>query len=1775
MAKNPAPATLTGGAGFEFENQVAAWFMIHMLGKRLPLDQEFGLCQSIDFQVKDSGWLLDDLLITGQAGSEPPKRLSISIKRDRQVTGKGFPSTFVKATWQEWLGTESSNFVHDQDLLGLVVGVLAGGVQQKWEDMLSVVLETPADRVVSRFSSPGYSNEEQRNIFRSFDYPISLGAAPENGDIVKAKLLKHIRLLYFDFRSPDSQKRAEAIQLCQDCLRSGDSAEASILWDAMVGIAGNLRSKGGSIDLNQLLQKLRMFSFREFPDYRSDWDTLAHVSQDALNHVKTVIGDNIEVPRVELLEQITAGLREFNLQIIIGESGTGKSALAKSIEESGHFDRTVWLSSDLFARGGIHAVSATLGLQHGLMDVLKSFGGDNGLLIIDALEKADLTTLQVITDLIRNLDLDSDTSRWSVLITTQARGWTSAEHLFQKTAINLTSEMLRVISFPSFKELLPLRNALPGLHILFQRRELQEFLSNLKILDWIAVAASQSDKSLSSLVGMSEIIDWVWKNWIRTGSARHARAGLLKHLGEQEAVSFSGGTPTGDLDTEQQRMLASLEDDNLLVIKKERVRFAHDLMGDWARLHILIGQTDSILPGKLREYSILPIWHHAIRLYGIKKLEQKSDSEEWHRLLQRLDDGSNAGAIAANLFLESISFAPDSLSFLEQTWPLLVADNGSLLIRLLNDFHHALSFPDPRTDMEANIWLASSMRIPNWPYWGPMLLVLHRHTEEVVKLAIFPATRLCQLWLSQVPQEFEDGTPFIWRREAADLAIAVAREVQTERAKGKYYYDDEDEIVYRALLSAAADIPDDVTTIALELAHREPLPAEIREVVEEQKKQEQKENLKAIEEGDVSPPPVSIADMLLGQVPDPWPDGPDSMVDESFRKACMNKADLRPLIEIRPEVAVELILALSINHPVPKGMGQGYGMNRYGTSHNTEPSIYFNGPFYVFLKTDATAALGLIIRLVNFATQRWYEQGMESINSEDRAEAHRFISVELFDGNLKKEFLGDVNVYKWYRGSFMDNTYVTSALMALEKWLFELVETDVDITPWIKEVLKSANSTAFLGVLISLGKKHPELFSSVLMPILSIWQLYDWDDQAVVSEEFQFFNTWAWARNGEWFFNLMQEWHAMPHRKYSLRQIVQYQFVNSESFRKTMSKYREYWRTKSSLSGFETRIDNIIEIFTFENYMDVQEEDGKWYKQLRMPDYLDEKTNLAHERSGYMMSILTFPKRCREALNKGQPLSSEELGSHWTLLTSIVDEYKEEYQSESDLASAVMGGCAMLMVLNLSWLKDDPAKIKWCNEQVERFMAVKDPNESLSSEVDIFDTRWEQFLGDIMVTLIVENPGNKKAREMLVRSICAYHYKTTEITCRTAFRKRLELGEDFGRILNLSNLWAGIRWVSGQLRQLEVELSKLKEWVDNTEKSFVDGSLDISAIPLAEIAMQSVGYIMEAEKIYRQKNGIPEPHQTIETADPPETILDHYHFGLDLRVLQASHYWLEMVDEVNDSAESIDQINYHKELLSLVIAYIQSATRNDRGEIRSFPSDFDHWVFDIISELIPRLSLEESQRSLWQPILDLDVATYSWIKSFLSSFFIHGYKKDENIDLFVDHWKRIIRYCLVAPHWQKTKSWRDQRHLIDLQMTLMGIDYLSDITGQPEFTQYITGILPLFEQWQARWLNNAQVARNFAHFLSKSSTINIRTRGLRWLAESTSTISDYQWNQESLSDSLISLLYLCWTEHRAEIDSDIDVRSSFLSLLSTLCSKQFPGALELRDQVIKAGMQSN
>ena len=119
----------------------------------------------------------------------------------------------------------------------------------------------------------------------------------------------------------------------------------------------------------------------------------------------------------------------------------------------------------------------------------------------------------------------------------------------------------------------------------------------------------------------------------------------------------------------------------------------------------------------------------------------------------------------------------------------MTANRGRLLALMLERFMFTATLPDPRIGAllseteETGEW-DHLFRPPYRPYWGPMLTMLHAHRDVIARLVPHAAAKLCALWLKSVPVELGEGRATPWRKQAAELAVAIGREVQALNAAG-------------------------------------------------------------------------------------------------------------------------------------------------------------------------------------------------------------------------------------------------------------------------------------------------------------------------------------------------------------------------------------------------------------------------------------------------------------------------------------------------------------------------------------------------------------------------------------------------------------------------------------------------------------------------------------------------------------------------------------------------------------------------------------------------------------------------------------------------------------------------------------------------------------------------------------------------------------------------------------------------------------------------------
>jgi hypothetical protein len=161
----------------------------------------------------------------------------------------------------------------------------------------------------------------------------------------------------------------------------------------------------------------------------------------------------------------------------------------------------------------------------------------------------------------------------------------------------------------------------------------------------------------------------------------------------------------------------------------------------------------------------------------------------------------------------------------------------------------------------------------------------------------------------------------------------------------------------------------------------------------------------------------------------------------------------------------------------------------------------------------------------------------------------------------------------------------------------------------------------------------------------------------------------------------------------------------------------------------------------------------------------------------------------------------------------------------------------------------------------------------------------------------------------------------------------------------------------------------------------------------------------------------------------------------------------------------------------------------------------------------------------------------------------------------------MVEYALSLPAWKPREgfSWSPAEPLAVDLMGLRGVQ--TEVLGRPEYASVVTAMRPMFERWAKLWLGFASVAAWFCRFLVTASGRSLLPWGLTQLADRISTFDQREWDQHQLGDFLTEVLDACWKFLRNDIENQQPLHTAFLRILTDLCAKQVPGALQLRSKV--------
>ena len=1730
----PATVRETSGAGFEFEDLIAAWQLVKALyGEQVPGIE--GVGTQLQAQVSPLGWHLDDLLLTSEVKGEP-RRLAISAKGNQQVSASGLPSDFVTKAWDQWRDSQGP-FNRASDGLALVTLGTLPKFEETWREVKNACSGSDVALTMKRIRG----NQKQSRVFRSVQEP---GGNASDEETIE--LIRRLHVLSVDLGFAHSETKNQLIAQCRRLLESGDVSEAEELWKQLVNVAAAVRLRTGTITLPDLWPRLRVqFGLRQHPDFEVDWKALSNITSDLKARIETELPSGYAVPRTAEKASFQAAVADSEVTVVAGESGCGKSALVKSVLDVEFPSwNQVWFGPEDLRTALSAARRGNLPLRHELSRILNATVKPKNVLVIDSAERIEATEFHVIREQLQAIlpAVAQPETAWRVVVVTQTQGWVEGEETMLGGRRAAFVELGRVADSDVKLALLHSQTLgwLTGHH------DTIAALTNLRTLGWVIRAGAALGSNAAGLASHTAIADRLWKYWTQGRADVQA---LMMRLARQEA-SFERSFALTDLDPADTAILTRPPSELPLRLNERtnRVEFEHDLAADWARFQYLKQVwTDTLQWTALAEN---PLWTNALRMLGQFLLRESADvGTAW-------DNAFNA-AVAANddlagdILLDALCLDPEAERFLTDRLDLLLADNAKVFNRLFLRFHHIATVPTggPMLPNSAvGLYIEARYRSIILERWWPLLRFLVAQRERLSGLVSSALARVIETWLTKTRRELRNGSLTPFRREMAEIALAMARTVQVEKGHRDIYLTREYSL-YTAPLAGAADLPEEVGNWALELAGRRRVAGDVEQRITAVRREKALAHAKRLE----TDPEYKERQERLRRMPPsigqfrerlpPWPLGARGEVDMDFRTACLKKNGLQPLMRARPELAAEILLALIIEDQPEREYGSHRFEMALGLSYPKDayPTAFWKSPFFVFLQLAPDIALDALIALVNFSTERWVTETMRG-----REGPPPGVTLQFEDGS-KKAFPGRWQVFGWPQTNSMRDGSLFCALDALERWLTIQLDAGEDITAIVERLLRENNSAALASVLINVAKYRPSLLTGALAPLLTFPNLFYWDSIRVeqVADNFVGLN---WIQGGQAIFDFARDWTLAPHRQQKfLDVVVELLLANDDVARRLKALVSTWTLPGDPKKALEFKL--FFAALDSANYRSATNpKTGAEVRSFVCPDDVSLEVQSWQSEKAQPPTYLLLPDFCERRLQGGQTLTDEEAEYLYGLIKTCEADTEED---EARKSTCKLAAAATLVVLGGAWLAKTPEAQTHCLPIVRSAISGipstsgeirKQPMSSMHSEL--------KFAAYAVMHLWLAGGAGPEWEADVLRLLTSGDESALATVIGIAYANRNQLGPPWWRLLQAGVLWSGLIFLTprpgddeGAERAWSGWLARLRRFPLRNKDANLD-SLDFKRVA------SSCGRL----EFYREKRLYTSGKQTLRGRPKRRLAV-----SLDGHVLEVVFGWLihgaGTGDRPSDTRLALRIWDYDA-------SCAKARAKTERNGEYDLPTQT--LGYGILPKLAA-LSLaapENEDRAVWEPVLAHGPAAHHALQEFICGLF-QSIGEGDDTAAFERVWRAVAEYGLAAD-WSKPGLWFYGERLI---CDLLGF------ANEHSLARLAPGgalrMKDVYERWALAHLGrDEECVTRFSHFLTTTFGGPLRLDGLRWIAAmlKAENPSDH-WYREGTDNALVELVASALGSDAHALSKDAEARQALVEVAAVLAAKNIPEALTLQERI--------
>jgi hypothetical protein len=1753
------PPEVTGGKGFEFEDEVVAYFLTCLLARVGPWGGEAeddGVVVSVACQQRNLGWQPDDVVLV-LSDAHGIRRCALSIKDYAALRSTGITESRAKEdsessgtptlarAWRLYLGHASVNppFDRERDLFGLVARDIAAGVREDWR----VLRERAAFQEPESVHQTGLS-KSQLLLFDAFACP----EAVQDGMQASRDTALFLRC----FRIMDyAQHRELAFRRCRDLVASGTDEDALRLWNDLLALAGRCRPAGAVMDLSFVLQRLRgRNTLKPYPDHRESWERLRQISDECVARINDAI-DGFRFPRDQEQAELQARLDQPGVRVValVGDSGCGKTVVAKRWRGALLSGRVVWWDMETLDEAGPTAFGRLLGLGHQLGDLLRAVPEARAYLVLDGLDRIAERAWENVAALLWDIGIREAESPWQVVATCETDSWESVRARLTSVGVAAAALHTLPVGLPSQENLGPVVQAFPRLRPLLANEMLRTFIWRPKVLALVVSNLKRgAEPDQDALAGESHLVKWIWEQEVERGVI--ARGQLAQLLATRQGDRVGSGIPLGEVGSADPSTLQALVDDKVCRKREERIYFTHDLYGDWARMMALVSHSEDIQEFLEPRLSV-PLWQRALRLYGVRLLEDDTGARGWQDLFERLSKTTAADAAEAVL-LDSLSTAVGAVEHIAEAWPLLLRGDGRLLRLFLDRFRHAATVPDESLlekllPDNPDIWVEAraSLRVPQPLLWLPILQAIIAHREDVTALAPIGLAEVAIIWLRSVPAGFPH------RHELAELAVTSAEQYAKQNDNGYLPHSRRRlpaSSIYVAALMASSELPDRVGQFALGRVRR------TQDAAGESPARTMKD-------------PRANRDL---PVSDHWPNGPRRRVDELFRNVFLDQMLFVHLFRSLPEIAKEVTLALLISPRDPDASYDSwvsfddFDTERIADWTPAHPSV---GPFEFLLREDPGVGVATIAELVNFATDR-------AMSSRSWAGDGGHIYAIPGWG----EWAGNERVFCWYR-DLLAPPPVACALMAVEKWLYDKLDAGEPVESEISMIASNSRSVAFAGLLAAVACRNPELLTGCLRPLLTVPEFHVWDITRRVQGHAAAVSAPLMAgMRGEHFVRTLQEWHELPHRRTHLRDMSATTLLTHPEMAPFVDDLLAGWRERKWVNGARDplgdSLDWLIALHDEANYQ-LQEYPGQGTWRVFQPpaELAADRDEVLARLAPEQLTIVTAHE-CLECLQTGEAIGDAKAQRLWAARDGLLASLNGADGLGGQLvtpADSLCGVAAALLLLARNWLRAAPEREAWCASQIVG--AVVEPHGPAGGPRIPAEPSATDFCARALPALWAEALDDVTVRKAVAYVALADDPGVVGMLLAGCMELRGHLGEEVDRLRYLVLLsvraWDQAREAAHRRRIAQWRAAAVAPEQSGGQRhpQTSDGGGDTT-----QGAFSIEDWIREQVAIFvgrRQSSAGPGLQALARWRPPSRPSRQHERSsrdpGLALDRVAALYASLPPLSRAANSLERQRWREQWLELAHLAASMMSPDTPEDSDkELEGSLNEEETWIMRRLGHALLEMEEGDEPADLWRPLLEQGPPAQHWLDSFLSEFIWASMTEAADPAAFVRQWRSIIEWALSSDKWEHSSS-RARWQVDDLWWDLLGFGNLYGIWAHHgEYASLVGQVGGLYARWATLHLACRRSRERVVGFLRQPIAQELLPGALLWLAQQggSETPSDSQGEYEN---DLAALLASCWSRHEQTIRKSQELTQAMHGLLRGL--HQNSVAMQVLDQMASGG----